>query len=335
MTRSWHPPIVGAVDRRITDIARRQHGLVTRSQLAALGMSRHAVAHLVAAGRLTRLCDRVLVVAGIPITDDVLALCATLDVSGALSFASGAALWGAPGYKLLPAHVVRFRRGTTRPRNGRVVHQPRQLFEEQVTARKGIPVMRPTRVLFDLAAVEHPARVERTLDWMWSRRLVTVAALDRTLDQLAVKGRPGITVMRSLIDSRRGLPPVGSGLESRFITLVDRAGLPRFDRQVDLGGDGGWIGRVDFVARARMLVVEIDSEIHHSALSDSRHDLARRKALTDAGYMVRSLHEHDLFHGGQAVLEKLHRWHREAPPRRSSCQSAALDRHYGNRNRDA
>ena len=59
-----------------------------------------------------------------------------------------------------------------------------------------------------------------------------------------------------------------------------------FRRQVDLGDDGTWAARVDFVHEVCPLVVEIQSEAYHSALSDRRHDRERLARLRAAGFTV-------------------------------------------------
>lgn len=292
-----------------------QLGLITRDQLAAIGLSSRNVQHLVSSGRLGWMTPRVLILVGTPVTEHARALGAVLDADGVLSSRSAAALWGAPGYKLLPAHVTRCRGGRVKPSHAGVIHELRQLHYGHTTTYLNIPVLRPARLLFDLAATEHQRRVERTLDWMWSRRLVTIPALDLTLDQVAAKGRKGITAMRDLIEARRGMQPVGSNLESRFHEIAKLSNLPPFVRQVDLGNDQDWLGRVDFVSTTRLLVIEIDSEIHHSALSDRERDAEQRRRLEDAGFMVRVLDEDDLFNQRERTIELLRSWYYEAKPR--------------------
>jgi len=303
------------VDPRITSITSAQMGLVTRRQLNELELSNSTVDHLLRSGRLLPVTRRVLLVAGSPFTDLTRCLCCTFDADGVLSHRSAAALWSAPGYRLTPVHVTRLRGGRVSPSHIAVIHEPRQLLDEHITELRGVPVLRPHRLLFDLAGCEPPGRVERTLDWMWSRRLVTVPRLDRTLDQLAVQGRKGIVLMRRLIDERRGLPAPGSNLEGRFEEIARRALLPPFRRQVDLGDGTEWLGRMDFTSTARLLVIEIDSELHHAALSDRRTDEVRRARLAAAGFMVRSLDENDLFHRVPATIDRLRTWHSEAPHR--------------------
>jgi len=303
------------VEPELASITSQQMGLVTRCQLGQLGMTQHAVLHLVRSGQLVRMSSRVLIVAGSPITDLVRARCGTLDAEAALSGRSACTLWGAPGHKLIPVHVTRLRGGRVRSSHVAVVHEPRQLHDEHVGIHRGIPVLRPHRLVFDLAGTDHPGRVERTLDWFWSRRLVNIPGLDRVLRQVAVRGRPGITLMRGLIDDRRDLTPPGSSLELRFEKVVKRAGLPPFERQVDLGDEYGWLGRMDFASTTKLLIIEIDSELHHNALSDRRADEAKRAALEATGFMVRPLDENDLFHATAGAIAKLRRWHEEAPTR--------------------
>lgn len=304
-----------SVHPKVTRLTSVQHGLITRDQLRQIPLTRSSIRHLVDSGRLIHLTRRVLMIPGVPHSELVDALCAALDTGGVLSHSSGLALWGVPGFDISPVHTTRLRGGRVRRNNISIIHEPRQLMCTHITLYRDVPVLRPARLLFDLASDQHPAKVERVLDWMWTHRLVTIPAMERTLEEIASNGRSGVTVMRSLISARRDMEPFGSNLESRFNRIAEQAGLPAFRRQVDLGSGTEWIGRVDFVSTTKLLVIEIDSEIHHSALSDQRRDAEQRTALESAGFMVRVLDESDLFHGGTRVLELLRSWYREAPSR--------------------
>jgi very-short-patch-repair endonuclease len=282
-----------------------QHGLLTRAQLSSAGFSRHAIDHLVRSGRLLIIAPGLLVLNGSPETPAQRALAACLDADGALSHRSAAAWWGLPGFRLQRLEVMRLRGGTARRSNLARVHQPRRLEPHHIATWRGLPVTRPARTIFDLAATAHPGFVERTLDTMWSRGLVTIAGLDRMMSDVAARGRTGVVLMRQLIDARRVLrQSTGSRLELRFEALADRAGIPPLRRQVDLGDDE-WIGRMDFVAVERRLVVEVDSEIHHAALLDRRRDLDRTRRLVAAGWSVRRYTEDDLWNRGTWVVDDL------------------------------
>ena len=79
-----------------------------------------------------------------------------------------------------------------------------------------------------------------------------------------------------------------------------RAGEPPFERQVDLGDDEGWIGRVDFADRRLKVVVEVQSETFHSSLSDRRRDAERFRRLRAAGWIVVEVTEDEIFHRPRA-----------------------------------
>ncbi len=72
-------------------------------------------------------------------------------------------------------------------------------------------------------------------------------------------------------------------MEARFERVLRDAGQRPLERQVDLGGHG-WLGRVDYLDRALLLLVEVDSELHHTSPEDCARDQARDHALLEAGF---------------------------------------------------
>lgn len=307
----------GSMHSQITRFTSRQFGLITRQQISEIGLTQDAVTHLVNTNQLTRLSRRVLRLEGAPMNDHVEVMLAVLDASGFASHETGAAIWGVERFSLLPAHVTRRRGGRVKQTHVGEIHETRWLPKDHTTSIRGIPVLRPPRLIFDIAASKDRWRTETALDWLWSRRLVTLGALDQMMHELATPGRPGITMMRELIEARRDQGPFGSNSERRFNYLVAKAGLPEFKRQVDLCDEDGWIGRMDFVSTTHMLIIEIDSELHHAALSDRTRDAARRARLESAGFVVRVVDEKDLFGNTHLLIRKLRQWIREAPLRRT------------------
>lgn len=142
------------------------------------------------------------------------------------------------------------------------------------------------RTLFDLAGRLHPGRTERALDNALSHRLVELEAIRRMTIELARHGRTGSRLMRELLVARgASYIPMGSGLEARFYVELTAAGLPLPEHQVDLGGEA-WIGRVDFYYPDVRLVVEVDSDRHHTSLLDRAADARRDVALGTVGCRV-------------------------------------------------
>jgi very-short-patch-repair endonuclease len=245
------------------------------------------LARRVDAGSLTPVSRDVLAVSGAPRTAQQRVMAAVLESGdGALaSHRTAAALWQLPGFDFQQLEVTMGGRRSSRVRHLAFRHRPVLLLSQHQTSVDGIPCTSLARTIFDLAASGvSSARLERIVNLAVNRSPGTLTALHRTLDELARRGRPGITVMRAILDER----PVGSrlpqsGLEMRFEKILHEFGEPPLERQVDLGGHE-WLGRVDFLDRSILLIVEVDSILHHTSPFDRARDAARDAELLGAGF---------------------------------------------------
>jgi very-short-patch-repair endonuclease len=293
------------IDRSIHELAARQHGVLSRQQARALGASAKVIRTRIGRGALVPIGEEVLSVSGAPATDTRDAIAAVLDVRGraALSQRSAAAYWQLGGFKLRPFEVSTLRIGRTATSELTRIHTTTCLPDSHITVVDGLRVTVPVRVLFDLAGRVHPQRLARLIDAAWRSHLVTGRLLRRTLSELAEHGRPGIQLMRQLIEERgEGYRPTDSNLEARFEELMSSMGITSFDRQVDLGG-ADWTGRVDFIDRSLGLVVEIDSDTFHLSLTDRADDDRRFAALQQAGFVVVRISQFDLWHRPEVVRQ--------------------------------
>jgi very-short-patch-repair endonuclease len=171
--------------------------------------------------------------------------------------------------------------------------------------------------VFDLAATCHPARLERLLDWFWNERLLDGATLDRTVRELARRGRTGSTLMRELAATRgAGYVPPASTLERRFEQVLEQHLVPSMRRQVDSGGES-WSGRVDFRHRSLPLVVEVHSEKHHTSLVDRADDARRRRALEDDGLEVVIVWDYEVWHEPGVVADRVRASERKVQARKA------------------
>ncbi len=296
-----------SIDNDLRALSRAQNCVFTTEQAHALGATESALRHRVAAGHLVRLAPRVFCLAGVPLSDEVLTTAAYLECGGtrALSTTCAGAHWGFAGFTRIPVQVTRLRDGVFPPVSLATVHTTRRLPDSHVVDLGVVRVTTPTRTLFDLAPLVTPGRLERLLDQAWARGLTSGTVLRRTLRELQGRGRPGIRVMRALIDDRGDdYRPPESGQESRFAQLLRDDGQPPMERQAELGDDA-WIGRVDFVDRDAKVVVEIDSELHHSSISDRLADDRRRTALEASGWLVIRITQHELWHDPRAVQRRV------------------------------
>ncbi len=296
----------------------RQHGVVSRRQLADLGFSRQAVAHAVATGKLERLTPRVLRLCGSAPTREQRASAACLDVpGGALALHTAAGLWRVPGFAVEPFHVVTDRaphRGGSRLA---LAHSTTTWSAEDVVLLDGLPITTPLRTLRDLAGRIPNDRLSSTCDRLLQTRLLHLAPLHALGAALPEFGRSAKTrALRELVTARPpGYRPPESNLERRFESILDRAGDEAFDRQVDLGDGTGWIGRVDFLDRARRVVVEIQSDLFHAGLVDRARDAERVRRLRAAGWIVLELTEHEVWHRADLVLARVRSARAEARSR--------------------
>jgi very-short-patch-repair endonuclease len=303
------------IDIALNELARRQHGLITVRQASAAGATPSAIRHRIRSGAWERVHPRVLRRSGSPTTDRQIAMTAVLASGAPLSHGSAAALWDWSGFRLLPAHTTHGRRSGYHTPPTPTLHRTTYLPSSHVTQIDGIPVLTPSRLLFQLAGSSSVARMARLTDNAWRDRQVSGRSLHEMCDELSEHGRDGMAVMREVLADRPvGYRPPDSGVEARFQQLLAEAGLPPMRRQVELGGRE-WLGRIDFVAVDAPLVVLVDGERWHSSLVDRAADARQQLALERAGFVVVRVTDHEVWHDVAAAMAKVRAGWREATRR--------------------
>lgn len=247
---------------------------------------------------------------GAPLTAGLRASAAVLQMGpgAALSHESAAAWWGLPGFVLEPLNILRIRGCNSRKDNcGLRVRETRRLPLHHVTYLKGVPVVRPERLPFELIQNHGLGKVEILLDRMIQRRLTTTGRLHQMLGELGGRGAKGIGHLRLLMKSRPvGYVPPESGAESRMQWVAKRFALPDMRPQVNLGTDDEWVARVDFLIGDR-LVIWVQSELYHTALVDQRKDNAQRAKLQAEGFTVVEAWQHELWDDPAAIARRVRR----------------------------
>ena len=219
-------------DRDLDRLSARQHGVVARRQLRALGLTARQIDSRVVAGALAAVHRGVYRVRGVPRTREqqLIAACLGGGEAALASHRSAAALWDlrGVGWPALEISVP----GPAKPiLSGVVVHRSAGLEPCDVTRRLGIPVTTPGRTLLDLGAVA-PRLVEAAMEDALFRGLVREAALGRLLDRAGTHGRNGTAALRDLLDEReRGRASTESPLEDDLVRLLRRHALPDPVRQ--------------------------------------------------------------------------------------------------------
>lgn len=230
---------------------------------------------------------------------------AVLHTGGWLCGESTLALCEVPGYpRNAPLRVV-VRRGTRcHQLDGVVISEVRSLPDHHLMRVNGIPSVTPTRAIYDLAARFDWEKVKRTIKNTWRRHWTSGALIHEMGPEWLGRGRPGTVAMRELLavtENDWRMPD--THLEDRLASLLERVG-PRPKRQVNLGNDSRWIGRVDLKDPELPLIAEADSDTFHFEPIDGEDDAARDKAFGEAGLAVVRFTETEIWHQPQVVMDR-------------------------------
>lgn len=282
--------------RRLASVAREQHGVVSRAQGLALGMSPSGLDRAVHAGRLERVHQGVLRVAGAPWTWEQRLLAAVVAAGdeAVASHRSAAILWDLGALGDHPVELSVNRRRLPRI-DGAVVHRSGDLAPRWATTRGGIPTTDPVRTLVDLGAVAPAWFVREALERALVRRLVTVAAVEGARTGLGRRGRAGAGVLGRILDDRAlGSRPADSVIEARLAPVLAAAAdlSPVFQHEVWHGGR--MVGRLDFAYPHVRLGIEVDGLDVHGTATALQRDLTRQNALVAVGWTLLRFTWHDV-----------------------------------------
>ncbi len=259
----------------------RQHGVVSRAQLVALGIGRGAIELRVRRGRLHVVHRGVYAVGHPLLTVEGRWMAAVLasGPSAVLSHRSAAMLWGIRATDRAAIEVTAPACGRGRP--GLQRHRL-ALSVDEVTVHKGISVTTVPRTLLDLASVLDARQLKRAVNEADVLRLGGALSLQDLVERYP--GRPGIARARALLAQRSiGATITRRELEKRFQELIAGTDLPRPQTNA-------WIeaGRrsfeVDCLWRAQQLALELDGRATHHTLAAFEADRARDRALQVAGW---------------------------------------------------
>jgi predicted transcriptional regulator of viral defense system len=204
--------------------AKRQHGVIARSQLLDLGFSPKAIKHRVSIGRLHPIRRGVYAVGRSSLTLHGRWMAAVLACGdrAVLSHSSAAALWRI-GFEHRSVVELSLPSQSHRNGPGLLVHRRTSLQSGDVTTEYGIPVTTPVRTLVDLALRLDRRGIERAINEADKYDLVHPPELREALDECV--GEPGLARLRQILD-RRTFRLTKEELERRFLPLAGKAGLP-------------------------------------------------------------------------------------------------------------
>jgi very-short-patch-repair endonuclease len=255
--------------------------MVTRRQLAAMGVTRSAITRRVEAGRLTRVHRGVYAVGHRQRTREASWIAAVMACSpGAfLSHLDAAALWGIYEGCRPAIHVTTTARSARRLPGIRA-HRARTLDPADVTAKDGVPVTTVARTLIDLTDILSSDRLLRAI-----REAEYLGLLDHDSLNAAVKRANGRKRLRKLTDAIGRHTPgqiIREELEHRFQELLHTAGLPKPQTNVKVQTRRRPY-TVDCLWPDQHVAVELDGRAAHARATAFEEDRARDAALTATG----------------------------------------------------
>jgi very-short-patch-repair endonuclease len=258
-------------------IASRQWGVITNAQLAQAGIDKDGITRRTRAGTLHRLYRGVYAVAPPAVLRPEgrwLGAVLACGEGAALSHRSAAACWVLLEERWAFVDVTtsaRCRKGT----EGIRLHRTRRLDISDVVVARGIRVTSVERTLMDLADVVPLPLLRR------AARQAEVLQLPVGAPREKAHGRRGAPSLNALSLERADLTFTRSDLESRFLRLCRRFGIPVPKVNVVIEGF-----ECDFVWRDAQLVVEADGHRFHGTRSAFEDDRRRDVALGRVGWRV-------------------------------------------------
>jgi len=269
---------------RLAALASRQHGVVARRQLEALGLSDKMIVDRVRRDRLVRLHRGVYAVGHDRLRREKRWMAAVLAVGpGALlSHRDAAALHGLrpPGDHMRWEVTTTGRASSTRTIR---VFRTTSLDARDTTSVDGIPVTSIARTLVDLAGTVPRTMLTKALNEAEGRRAVDLRAIERAMAQTARRNGRGHAELRQALAKLAaiGTPVTRSELEDRFLALLDAHDLPRPATNYGIEGM-----EVDAVWPKQRLAVELDGWDTHRTRQAFQQDRERGNALEAAGWRL-------------------------------------------------
>ncbi len=268
------------IDELIAELAAGQEGCVEYRQMLEAGVSRGAIEHRIATGRLRRRFKGVYVFAHdapIRFQSERAAMKATGD--GALLVRRSCAyVWGALEHppRLVEVSVI----GARRPGAvGLRFFSGLTLDPRDVTEYRGFRLCTIPKLLLDLSAEGETAFVSRLLNTARVKRLLRPGELDAFIDRS--RGRRGFPALEAVVNGPEAAGMSRSRAERLMRALLRRAGLPQpLMNHMVLGEER------DFIWIEETFVVETDGWAGHGTRASFENDRRRDAELMAAGWVV-------------------------------------------------
>jgi very-short-patch-repair endonuclease/predicted transcriptional regulator of viral defense system len=284
----------GTVEQRLARIASRSHGVVTRAELLAAGVTAEGIRQRLKRGTIFRVHRGVYRVGHRAPSREAryLAAVKACGEGALLAGRASAHLWGLLKGAAPPPEVIAL---TERHIPGVVVHRARRTVAE-ATERLGIPVTTVPRTLVDLASSLPESALARACHEAQVLYATTPEQVEAVLARRP--SSPGARTLRRILHG--GIPVTLSRLESRFLERLRQARLPLPQTNPAAGGY-----RVDCRWPEGRLTVELDGYRYHHSRHAWEQDRRREREARARGDEFRRYTYGDVFETPALMLAEL------------------------------
>ena len=302
-------------DHLLAEFAAAHHSVFTNEHAREFGLTHAQIDHRVL-NSWTHLYDGVYRSAGASPTwkGSLVAACWAAHPPCAISHRSAAQLYELPGGQTDPVELTCGR--WLRARSpGLVVHESTRIDESDIELVDGIPVMRPERVVLELAGLRpYPRYVETVIQAARRKRLITYESTLAVFNRHARRGLRGVTALRAALEqwdpSQRATE---SNMETLLLQVLRDGGHTNAIPQFEIKDDRGFfVARVDIALPEWLIAVEYDSKQEHSDEFQLARDARRRNRIVAAGWRLLSARHGDLKSGGPELLDAIDSTRRSA-----------------------
>jgi hypothetical protein len=288
----------GVINRTILDLARAQHGLLSRRQLIDLDVSSSRIHRMANSGLLVDVLPTVWLVAPSPDTHDMRCRALTLwcDGVGFLSGQTAGRLHGLTRMRTSPVEYT-VPHGFKRTAPGWASLRQTSWYggdDDRIDLESGLTVAHPYRMLFGLAADSWTQRwFDNAADEAWNLGLIEPCRLGEYLERHRCRGKDGVAriddwVERAVHRER----PAQSHLERDLIHALVNAGLPTPVRQhrLCLPPDDVVI-HLDIAWPDIRLAIEPGHSLFHRGETAAERDTLRDLGCSQLGWSIHRLTE--------------------------------------------
>jgi len=261
----------------------RQHNLVTRSQILALGGTVGGIRWALRDQRLAQLRHGVYAVAGATSEyQPIMGACLAAGPASAASHLAAAAIWGADQVKAGKLEITTFDNGFHRL-PGVITHRSRLDAATAITRRLNIPIVVPPLTVVQVAETCHPHLAKNVANSLVKQNWTNFNSILEWIDAVDDGRTPAL----------RDMCLRAAGLGGHFDSPAARtlgegllaAGVPPFEMDYPVDTPDGLV-LLDYAWPSPMLGLEYNGAADHDPLLAKARDARRRAHLTAMGWRM-------------------------------------------------